>query len=61
MSAFQPFSVIYLDISMYAKKKTVTTGSRFIAFVEPPPPFPKKKRVTCLPEGRVRLQVVELF
>ena len=22
MSAFQPFSVIYLDISMYAKKKT---------------------------------------
>ena len=33
MSAFQPFSVIYLDISMYAKKKTDTTGSRFIAFI----------------------------
>ena len=46
MSAFQPFSVIYLDISMYAKKKTVTTGCRFIAFVEPPPP-PIPQEETC--------------
>ena len=32
MSAFQPFSVIYLDISMYAICMYID-GSRFIAFV----------------------------
>lgn len=51
MSAFQPFSVIYLDISMYAKKKTVTTGSRFIAFVEPPP-IPQEETCHVSPWGK---------